>query len=126
MDTSDSPNLAQADGGYASRKFWFSVGTVAVILLEAALCGLWPALIPLYGEMVGGTLGVLALYVTGNVSSKWLIAKSNPAVTFSGNEAPGWVEKGGAKVQRVGEEVTKRIKPDPAGPKDEADEGDKS
>ncbi len=92
MDTSD---IVKADSGYASRKFWFSIGIVGAIFLAAVLCGLWPALIPMFPEMVGGFLAVLALYVTGNVSSKWVIGKTNPGISFAGEQ---WQEKVAAKV----------------------------
>lgn len=103
MDT--NTNETQVQPPYSSRKFWFAVGTLAIMVASAVLCGLWPALIPLYPEMVGGQLGVLALYMTGNVSTKWVISKANPLVSFQGES---WNDKVASK---VAEKVTSKLAP---------------
>lgn len=69
--------LRDADGGYASRKLWYAVGTsVAVVLM-----GLLAAWIPMFRSslevVVGGLCGTLAIYVGANVTGKWAIGKAN-------------------------------------------------
>lgn len=77
------------DGGFASRKFWVVVGTATSIITCWLLTGFMKALVPTYDTVVGGLLAVAGLYLTGNVVTKWVTAKSNPTVTIKGDPGPG-------------------------------------
>lgn len=73
----DSEKFAK-DGGYGSRKFWFSVYTSVVIVVAAKMCP--AAVLP---EVVAGLVAVCGIFVTGNVVNRWTIAK-----TFSQGQEP--------------------------------------
>lgn len=78
-------SLDPKDGGYASRKLWYSVGTSIAIVVVGTFSGFWPPFRPGLETVVGGLLGVLALYLGGNVSNKWVVAKN--LVTKTAEEA---------------------------------------
>ncbi len=59
----------------ASRKFVFAVGTSIAIFMGACLAAGWAKFGPSYELMISGLLGCLGLYLGGNVSSKWMVAK---------------------------------------------------
>lgn len=63
------------DGGAKSRKLWYAVGTSVAILI----CGFWssyhPTFVPVLAEIVGGLLGALGLYLTGNVGGKAVLGR---------------------------------------------------
>ena len=65
------------DGGYASRKFWFSVYTSALIFVSGALASTqtFKLLAPQLNVIVGGLLGALAIYCGANVGAKHVIGK---------------------------------------------------
>ena len=59
------------DRGWASRKLHFALLTLFVIV-GMTFAGNWlPGVAAQLGTAVGGILGVLALYLGGNVASKW-------------------------------------------------------
>lgn len=66
------------DGGIKSRKLWFSIFAIAVIFVGAILAAHWAAMISVYSTMVGGVLGVVGAYLTGNVAQKWIGVKALP------------------------------------------------
>lgn len=74
------------DNGYASRKLWFSIGTSALIVIGAAVVGFLPSAAPVYPEMVMGLLGVLTVFVGGNLGAKFLTGKT--LVNSTGSEDP--------------------------------------
>ena len=63
------------DGGYSSRKLWYSIGTSGLIFIGAILSGKWSVFGPHYETMISGLIGVLALYLGGNVSNRFLMGK---------------------------------------------------
>lgn len=69
------------DGGVKSRKLWFAVFAIAVIV-AAGLYGpsLWAGSVAFYDAMVGGVVAIAAAYLTGNVAQKWVGVKSQPAL----------------------------------------------
>lgn len=70
------PVIDPLDGGYASRKLWFGIGTSTVICLLAIL-GAWilPELLPQLPTVIGGLIGVLGIFVGGNLGSKFLVSR---------------------------------------------------
>lgn len=68
--------LCPKDGGFASRKLWFSVFAIAVITAGALYGSHHAAFSPLYDTMVGGVIGVVAAFLTGNVVGKWVTGKA--------------------------------------------------
>lgn len=74
-------NLIIKDGGVKSRKLWFAVFAIAVIV-GAGLYGpaLWAGSVAFYDAMVGGVVAIAAAYLTGNVAQKWVGAKAQPAI----------------------------------------------
>lgn len=68
------------DGGVRSRKFWLAVGTQVGIVGCALLAAKYAALSPLYDTMVGGLIGVFALYSGANIGAKHVL-KKGAAVT---------------------------------------------
>ncbi len=63
------------DGGVKSRKLWLAVGTSVAIVISGVVAAKFPTIGPLYDTMVGGLLGVLALYLSGNVATKYTLSK---------------------------------------------------
>lgn len=66
------------DGGLASRKLWFAVFTSLAVVLGAAAAVKWPLFSPNYEVMIGGLLGVLGIYLTGNLGAKYVLGKTPP------------------------------------------------
>jgi membrane protein DedA with SNARE-associated domain len=69
-----------SDGGYKSRKFWFSVGTSLLIVF----CGIVAAKMPLFAAnlqtIIGGVMGCLAAYIGGNVTAQHVLGKREVAL----------------------------------------------
>lgn len=63
--------LNQNDGGMSSRKFLFAIGTGALIFIGFVLSAVFPNFGNQFGELIGGLLGCLGLYLGGNVMGKW-------------------------------------------------------
>jgi hypothetical protein len=76
------------DGGMASRKFVFAVGTSALIFLGGMIAAHWVAFTTSYDAMISGLLGCLGLYLGGNVTSKFMMAKQMKAAA----DAPAEVD----------------------------------
>lgn len=72
--------MARRESKYASRKFWFGVGTSVLIFL----CGICVAEIPGFRSgletLIGGLLGAYAIYSGSNVGAQYLGAKVAKAV----------------------------------------------
>jgi len=64
------------NGAYKSRKFTLTLlGVILITLLAAA--GIWYPTVPaVYPTFIGGILGVLSLYFTGNVMNKYVVGKT--------------------------------------------------
>ncbi len=63
--------LAGAGGGIASRKLWLSVLCLVLLTLAICLSIPWPNVAGLYGQFVGGVLGVLSIYCGANAVGRW-------------------------------------------------------
>jgi hypothetical protein len=64
------------DGGARSRKFLLSIGTSVGIILAGVLCAIVPGMLPLFDTIVGGLIGVLALYSGANLGAKHVLKKA--------------------------------------------------
>lgn len=73
------------DNGYSSRKFIFCIAVAGIIVGVGLLAGtIMPGVAAIYVELIGGVLGAAGLFVTGNIANKFVIAKTNPGVSFQG------------------------------------------
>lgn len=75
VDVTPDAGIDASDSGFNSRKLWFAIGTSMLIFLGAILSGVWNLFGPHYETMISGLIGVLGLYLTGNVSSRYVTAK---------------------------------------------------
>jgi hypothetical protein len=80
--------LDERDGGLASRKLWFCVGTALAMIATWFCTGFIHSLQPTFDTVIGGILAISGLYLTGNVASRWVAAKSQSGISFQG-EVPG-------------------------------------
>lgn len=67
--------IPEMNGTYASRKFILTI--LGLLLVSGvAVAGIWSAAIPtVLPTFVGGILGVLSLYFTGNIANKFVVGK---------------------------------------------------
>jgi hypothetical protein len=77
------------DGGWKSRKLWFSVFAVLILLAGWVLAGHFHSLQALYDTFVGGVVGVSGLYLTGSVATKWVGTKAPQAPAQASEKALG-------------------------------------
>lgn len=85
----DTDYYRKVDGGAKSRKLWFSLYTSSLIVLSGYVCSILPAMVPLFDTMVGGLVGVLALYLGGNVGARFATkAPVPPAAPAAPNDGP--------------------------------------
>ena len=68
--------LPEVDETYTSRKFLFAVGTSVAMLAAWLITAFFPVFRVGLEVLFGGLLGVLTLYLTGNVASSHLIGKN--------------------------------------------------
>jgi hypothetical protein len=60
------------DGGAKSRKLWFSAFAVGVLFAGMMYAANHATTGSLYGDFVGGVVGVAGMYLVGNVGAKWV------------------------------------------------------
>jgi hypothetical protein len=64
------------DGSFGSRKFVMAIFAI-ILLTSIALAGIiYPAVVAILPTFVGGLLGILSLYFTGNVVNKYVTGKN--------------------------------------------------
>lgn len=64
------------DGSFGSRKFIMAIFSI-ILLTTLALTGIiYPAVAAILPTFVGGLLGILSLYFTGNVVNKYVVGKN--------------------------------------------------
>jgi len=73
------------DGGYRSRKFVLAVFSMVIIASLCILSGFLPQLTAGLPTVIGGILGVLGIYFTGNVATKHVMGS---ALTKAGTIVP--------------------------------------
>ncbi len=72
--------VVNTDTSFASRKFIMVIIGLGVVFAGAILAAKMLGFAPSYETMVGGVIGLVALYVTGNVSEKFFGGKINAFV----------------------------------------------
>lgn len=84
-----SSSRVTADSGLSSRKLWFGIGTSAAIVLGGIFYAFVEGFRTGYETYIGGLMGVLALYVGGNVANKHIVSKHlvNQAVAIGNIQA---------------------------------------
>jgi hypothetical protein len=60
------------DNGYKSRKFWFCIYAVGILLIGSILGAFFPAFSTTYTEFVGGVVAITTAYLAGNVAQKYV------------------------------------------------------
>lgn len=76
----DAQRMDAADGAYRSRKFVLTLIGL-LIITGVSVVGIWyPTVTAVLPTFVGGILGVLSLYFTGNVMNKFVIGKTAAAL----------------------------------------------
>jgi uncharacterized membrane protein YjjP (DUF1212 family) len=58
---------------YTSRKFVASMASCLFLFLAMFICGLYPAMQPMYTTFVGGVVSLITVYIGGNVLNKKVI-----------------------------------------------------
>jgi len=71
------------DGGKMSRKFILTIMALALLTGVALLSVKYAAIVAILPTFVGGILGVLSLYFTGNVMNKYVVGKQTSGVVES-------------------------------------------
>lgn len=73
------------DGGWKSRKLWFGFYSTMLLFCGMYLASKEPAVAALYGEFVGGLVGIVTVVLGGNIAGKWVAGdaakKLGPEVT---------------------------------------------
>jgi hypothetical protein len=82
--SSSGTSLVAADGGMSSRKLWYGIGTSLAIVLGGVFFAFVPGFRTGYDTYIAGLMGVLALYVGGNVANKHVVAKHLAAQAKAG------------------------------------------
>src|SRR5262245_8154424 len=72
------------DGGMQSRKLLLAGSAMILMSVAWFLTGKWTALAVTYDSLIGGLLGVLGLFIVGNVATKHVISKTVAGVSFQG------------------------------------------
>jgi len=68
--------IPEAGGSYGSRKFILTLLGLFLVTALAAMGAFFPAVPAILPTFVGGVLGVLSLYFTGNVVNKYVVGKT--------------------------------------------------
>lgn len=68
------------DGGWKSRKLWFSVFAIGIMYRGMIVAMDNLTFQPLYGTFVGGVCAVVTAFLVGNVGAKFVSTKA-PAAT---------------------------------------------
>lgn len=64
------------DGSFASRKFMLTIFAIILLTIIALAGIIYPAVVAILPTFVGGLLGILSLYFTGNVVNKYVTGKN--------------------------------------------------
>lgn len=74
----DPKDIRDADGGFASRKFWLAMLTQMLVVAFGVASGFLPELTPALTTVCGSLVTVLTVYVGGNVATRWVHTPDEP------------------------------------------------
>lgn len=75
MDCLDTKNTWR-DGGWKSRKLWFSLFAIGVLYMGARIANGDTAFRAVYESFVGGVVAISGMFLIGNVGAKWVSTKA--------------------------------------------------
>jgi len=64
------------DGSFASRKFLLTVFSIILLTIVSLAGIIYPAVAAILPTFIGGLLGILSLYFTGNLMNKYVAGKN--------------------------------------------------
>lgn len=73
---STSEHIKKVDGGFASRKLWLTVFTMAIIFVTGLIAACSEGFRSCVETIVGAELGCLAAYLSANVGTKHVLGKA--------------------------------------------------
>lgn len=76
------------DGGMKSRKLWFAVFAMMLVVISGAGAVYLPTFASIYETLVGGIVAVAGMYLTGNVAQKWVGVRAQPALMAAAAALP--------------------------------------
>jgi hypothetical protein len=66
------------DGGFTSRKFILCVVSIGAIVVLGILAGtVMTGIAGLFTQIIGGILGAVSIYSTGNIAAQYVVAKAS-------------------------------------------------
>lgn len=65
-------DLCPKDGGFLSRKLILVFFALFLVFAGAVAAALWPLFAPNYETLVGGVIGLVAIYCGSNVGNKFV------------------------------------------------------
>ena len=68
------------DSGFLSRKFILTLICMILVMVSGVVAAYLTALGPLYTTLIGGLLGALGLYLTGNVAQTFSAGSANAKI----------------------------------------------
>ena len=74
------------DGSYTSRKFFLTLLSLIILIIITLLCVKYEPLVGLLPTFIGGLLGILSIYFTGNVATKYVHGKISRSIQHEGEE----------------------------------------
>jgi hypothetical protein len=75
--------VVAGDGSFASRKFLLTVGSLFLVTGMALLGGRYTGIAAILPTFIGGILGILSLYLTGSIASKYFVGKAAAGFSIS-------------------------------------------
>ena len=73
-------------GSFAGRKFILTLTGLITLVIVTFASLIYPAMAAVFPTFVGGLLGLLSLYFTGNVINKYIVGKNVQAIETVGAE----------------------------------------
>ena len=65
------------DSSFGSRKFILTLVSLVLLVGAAVLAGFVPSFVALFPTLVGGIIGIVSVYMTGNIVNKGVVLNSS-------------------------------------------------
>jgi len=65
------------DGQFGSRKFVLTLVSLSLLVGAAVLAGFIPGFVSIFPTLVGGIIGIVSVYMTGNIVNKGVVLNSS-------------------------------------------------